>query len=349
MTPRRCLLAALALLAASVCLPNAPALQAQTTSFSPVGLPSSRSPSPVFNRYASLPPFTAQQPRKGEWILVPTVEIAQCMTSYEDAGTGEIRAALDYETIAVELPISYGLTDGVSLEVDIQVQYLWGGFLDGVIEGYHDLFGFPNAGREHIERGQVTVDVNTENGYLLRLSEAALLVSDPVLGAAFALARGPKLDLTARAMAALPLGLGRGLSGADMPQLGAGLYADWRAARRVSAHLAAGGVLPLESLDGTGPQPYPMAHLRASALVELGSRAFLFIDLNLKTSPIRGDLLDGDRDLFHEPNADLLIGLVFSSPALRASGRFASFSVQEDPFSHNASDIRFLGTGAFRF
>jgi len=264
-------------------------------------------------------------------------------------GTDVMKANLDYETISLEAPISYGLTDGVSLELDLQIQYIWGGFLDGIIDGFHGLFGFPNNSRKDIEFGNVTIDVDTKNGYSLKLSEPALLVSDPVFGAAFRMVRVPRFDVTGRVIGTLPLGLGRGLAGTSLPQLGAGVYIDWRPVSRISAHALLAGVLPLESIGWTEARPFPMAHARLSALVELSRRVFLFVDFNFKSSPIRGTVYDGDVDFFHQPNADLLVGFVVSGRKARSDGRFGAFSVQEDPFSHNSSDIRFIGTGAFRY
>ncbi len=326
--------------------------RAQEAAFYPLGLPSSRSLSPVFNRYASLPPFTARQPARGELFLVPTLELSQVMLAswkVQPDGSEILESDLDFEALSLELPVSWGLTDGISLELDLQVQYIWGGFLDGIIEGFHGLFGFPNGGREEVPAGQVVVDVDTRNGYSLKLEGPALLVSDPVLGAAFRLVRTPFLGLTGRAMAAVPLGLGKGLAGNGLPQLGAGVYADLRPAGGLSIHAMAGGVLPLESFGWTGPRPYPLFQARASVLARLGRVALLFVDLNFRTSPTRGYILDGGKDLFGQPNADLLVGLVFSGPAARREGRFGSFSVQEDPITHNASDIRFLASGAFRW
>ena len=333
-------------------LPSQGQTSLSPASFAPIGLPSSRSPSPVFNRYAALPPFTAQQPRRGEWILVPTLEIGQLMTSLlitSETEPPEFRSLLDYETISLELPVSYGLGDAVSLEADVQIQYVWGGFLDGPIEWFHELFGFPNAGRQETQDGQVVVDVDTKNGYALRLDRAALLISDPVVGIAVRIVRRTSLDLTGRFIGAVPLGLGGGVAGADLPQLGAGIYADWRPSRRVSAHLLLGGVLPLESLIWTGDRPYPVAQVRASVFLETARGIYLFLDGNFKSSPSRGFVTEDGRDFFGQPNADILIGIAISGRRSRERGGFGAFSVQEDPFSHNASDVRFIGAGAFRF
>lgn len=318
--------------------------------FSALALPSSRSPSPVFNRYASLPPFTARLPRKGETVLAPSFEIAQAMLAalyLQEDGSDLPVANLDFETFGLELPISYGLSDRIAFELDAQAQYLWGGFLDEIIEGFHGLFGFPNGGREFFDPYDVAVFVETDNGYDLLADKAMFLVSDPYFGAAFGLIDSPALGLSFRLGGTVPLGLGRGFAGTELPQILAGAYADWRPSRRLSVYAMAGGILPLESFGWTNIRPAPMAQGRISSFIELNKSLFLFVDFNLKTSPISGNIYANGLDFFALPNADLLIGFAFASPGAKAAGKFSSFTVQEDPISHNSTDIRFIGSGVF--
>ncbi|MFA6507762.1 MAG: DUF3187 family protein, partial [Treponemataceae bacterium] len=234
--------------------------QTPITSFQPIGLPSSRSSSPVFNRYASLPPFTAAQPEKGEWFCIPTLEFSQGMTAayIYDANGFEIPATiLDYETLSLELPVSYGLTDMISLEMDLQFQYLWGGKLDALVEAFHGLFGFLNGGREIFNRDRLEITIPTLSGFDLRAASPALLVSDPLLGVALRLVKTDQTALTGRIFTALPLGLGAGLYGAELPQLGSGLYFCWTPHPRFGINASVGGILPLESFGWTASHPFP--------------------------------------------------------------------------------------------
>lgn len=323
---------------------------APAEAFSPIGLPSSRSPLPVFNRFMSLPPFTARVPGRGEWFIAPTAEIAQTMIGYWDGaagGSAEPKAAADFESLSLELPAAYGISGRTSIVLDVQALYLWGGLLDGTIEGFHGLFGFLNGGREYFDRNQVEIDIPTRNGFRLGADRPVLLISDPVLGAAFRLRESRRLTATGRLFAALPLGLGKGLAGSDLPQLGAGAYADWRAGPRFTATGSAGAVLPFESFGWSGTNPHPTAQARLSALIEIMGGLFLFADFNLRTSPIRAYVVDGDRDFFALPNLDLLVGFLFSGGKDRADGTYASFAVREDSFGNNASDIGFMAAAAF--
>lgn len=319
--------------------------------FAPIGLPSSRSHSPVFNRFASLPPFTAELPGRGEWFLLPTASIKQAMIAslyIQEDGGGIPLTNLDFETVGLELSAAWGLSDRISLEFNAEVHYLWGGLFDGLIAGFHEAFGFPNAGRELFDAGDVSIYVKTRNGYTLYADEAMLLVSDPAFGAAFRLIARRDFSLTARAAGTVPLSLGKGFSGSELPQALAGFYLDWRPARRSSLHASAGGILPFESFGLTGTNPRPLLQSRISGFFDIGNGFLFFADFNLKTSPIDGEIYEGNVNFFGLPSADLLIGVAFAGPRERREGRYFGFAIQEDPISHNSTDVGFIWAGAFR-
>lgn len=76
-------------------------------------------------------------------------------SNYVDEGTATEQIVLDGETTRLTLGGRYGLTQ--SLEVGIEIPYVYhgGGFLDGFIVNYHDLFGFPQGGRDQAPRNRL--------------------------------------------------------------------------------------------------------------------------------------------------------------------------------------------------
>ncbi len=76
-------------------------------------------------------------------------------SNYVDADLGGEQVVLDGETTRLTLGGRYGLTR--SLEVGIEIPYVYhgGGFLDGFIINYHDLFGFPQGGRDQAPRDRL--------------------------------------------------------------------------------------------------------------------------------------------------------------------------------------------------
>lgn len=103
------------------------------------------------------------------WALSPQVE--QYLTSLESSGRRRLGAAelqaiqdlpgenylLDVESAAFDLTFHYKFsTHWTGYFIASAVSYQ-GGFLDGVIEGFHDTFGFSSFGRPAISRNAVNV------------------------------------------------------------------------------------------------------------------------------------------------------------------------------------------------
>lgn len=59
---------------------------------------------------------------------------------------------LDMETVSANPRISVKISDRVRMEAEIPVIYQSGGILDGVIEGFHDIFGIDQHSRDKWER-----------------------------------------------------------------------------------------------------------------------------------------------------------------------------------------------------
>lgn|GEM_PF-498847 len=70
-------------------------------------------------------------------------------------GTQENLVDFDMELLEVGLGLDYGVTSRLQLGVHAPFRHYYGGFLDGFIESFHDVFGFPNAGREKTGRNLV--------------------------------------------------------------------------------------------------------------------------------------------------------------------------------------------------
>ncbi len=61
---------------------------------------------------------------------------------------------IDAETLEGDLSLSYGLSDTFEFEVGYEMRSHFGGILDGVIEGFHDLIGAGQQGRDRWPRNQ---------------------------------------------------------------------------------------------------------------------------------------------------------------------------------------------------
>ncbi len=55
----------------------------------------------------------------------------------------------DFEMASIGLDFQYGLIDGLTLELYYRYFFIYGGFLDGAIEVFHEFFNLPSARRDH--------------------------------------------------------------------------------------------------------------------------------------------------------------------------------------------------------
>jgi rhodanese-related sulfurtransferase len=82
---------------------------------------------------------------------------------------------VDYEALHSNISIAYGLTGGIQVELGFLQKSRFGGVMDGFIEGFHDLFGLDQGGREDFERNDFGVNI-VENG------TSAVQLSDDDIG-----------------------------------------------------------------------------------------------------------------------------------------------------------------------
>jgi len=73
-------------------------------------------------------------------------------------GEGEYQIDAEIHELAVRS--YFGLGGGLEASIEIPVRYVSGGFLDIVIENFHDLLGIGNANREKAPRDQFSFEIN---------------------------------------------------------------------------------------------------------------------------------------------------------------------------------------------
>jgi thiol-disulfide isomerase/thioredoxin len=71
---------------------------------------------------------------------------------------GEYR--FDYEMLQTTLSFDYGITDTLQIGVGTEVRSRFGGSMDGFIQGFHDLFGIEQNGRDLVPKGDFTFQID---------------------------------------------------------------------------------------------------------------------------------------------------------------------------------------------
>ena len=74
------------------------------------------------------------------------------------------RFTLDFETLQTSVALAYGVTDQFELELELQNRSRFGGALDGLSQGFHDLFGIDQNGRDEVDRGRFVFHLDPGDG-----------------------------------------------------------------------------------------------------------------------------------------------------------------------------------------
>jgi thiol-disulfide isomerase/thioredoxin len=64
---------------------------------------------------------------------------------------------LDYESVDADLSFAYGVSDTVQLEIGYEQRWRFGGIMDGFVQGFHDVFGLDQSGRDLVPRSQFRI------------------------------------------------------------------------------------------------------------------------------------------------------------------------------------------------
>jgi hypothetical protein len=104
---------------------------------------------------------------------------------------------IDEEIARFDLQGRYGLTDNTDLWLFLPIQNHTGGFLDPLIESFHNL-GFEQAGRDQVMKNQLNIAV-AHNGKVIFYSNERILgkTHDPVLGITHRLLQTPAWTVSA--------------------------------------------------------------------------------------------------------------------------------------------------------
>ncbi|MFH1830659.1 MAG: DUF3187 family protein [Pseudomonadota bacterium] len=104
-----------------------------------------RNQNPVYLQTLSLMPRRAESLPEG--VLETRVDSAYS-SIFEQGRNARADLNLDMEFWRLAVLADYGLDNGLQVGVEVPFVHFSGGFLDGFIQAFHGVFGFPNAGRD---------------------------------------------------------------------------------------------------------------------------------------------------------------------------------------------------------
>lgn len=168
--------------------------------------------------------------------------------NFASQNRGEDEAGYDGESYLTSLTLSRGLGQARRFEAGLVIPYIRhsGGQLDGFIDEFHDLFGFPDSGRSEVARGLLDYHVRVDGTTYADIQNTQGHLGDVSAWLGYQIFRDAETSLALRTMVKVPTGRVSSLSGSGGTDVA--LWAEYASARLLRAlqlevSLMAGAVL----------------------------------------------------------------------------------------------------------
>ncbi|MCP3908263.1 MAG: DUF3187 family protein [Oceanicoccus sp.] len=130
---------------------------------------------------------------------------------------------IDGETHRANIQFRYGLNDAIELGIDLPYLSHDSGSLDSLIEDWHDLFGFPDAGRPEFPRDQLQFTYVRDGQVLSRVASSNDGIGDVSLSMGYQLSQTETRQWALRTAVKLPTGDADDLHGSESTDVSLGL------------------------------------------------------------------------------------------------------------------------------
>lgn len=302
-----------------------------------------RGPLPVINPFPLLTPVLQPVPERaatlpaGRWALEVGTDYASL---FSGAGAGRDAYFTDLEVLRGHLRVRGGIAEGWELWAELPYVYLWEGFLDGVINAYHEAFGFPTGGRDQAGKNEYRFQ-------LIRGGQSVVLsrpgdggVGDLSLGVKHRFWAADNVVLAAQLLGKFPTGSSKRLAGSGRADFAAVLLGQF-ALGPAYLHVQGGVVFPGDFRGASGLDLRPYGVMTSAVEYPWKDRCALLLQLQAQSSPFPSfgfSDLDGIA-------LQLVMGIRWDlSP--RSEVRFA---IAEDLTHRFTPDVTFHLSWAYRF
>ena len=299
--------------------------------------------SPHYLIFFNLPGLPARPPTGGRYALGLSSYLSQeFLASYEWQGDDAVIVRhSDFENLSLEAYARWYPSTRFQLGATMRLIGYWGGVLDWPVDTFHELFGFPPAGREAFPINDVQVDYTSNEGYHFYLDKPQASLGDLDLWAAATV-----VDTIAFAAAIfgglkIPTGSFDALSGSGGVDLAMAALFDLRIHRRFSAYLNVGLTLALYEPHAAPDTRTAFAQAIVALEYALTDELSFLIQGNLKSPSMHADILMVNNlgqvgDQLGFPQTNILFGI------RRRSGAFLIQAyMEEDALTNNGVDFSF--------
>ena len=245
---------------------------------------------------------------------------------------------IDYEGSIFEPTVSFNLLAGLEIGLTTRFHTYYGGLWDSVIEGFHDLFGFPNGGREYYPLNDLYINLHTSSGIDLSLTEPVAALGDTDFYIRWSFLSLNFMDMALFSAIKFPTGSPQTISGSGFPDLGFSLLVDFHIFKWLSVYIQNGIIIPGQLFINGSASPEPMYSALASIEFIVSPHLSIISQLRFNTSPIlKGSVIPENISYsvkLHQPMTNILAGVV-----LQFSGYRFQFDFEEDAFTNNGADL----------
>ncbi|MBU0504701.1 DUF3187 family protein [bacterium] len=119
-----------------------------------------RSQNPLYLQFLAMPIESPQTLKKGQKEAIAHTAFSNI---FEYSPLTNTLLNIDMEVWRTAFNFKYGITDEIDVMVEMPFITNSGGFLDGFVQWYHNLFGLPNGGRELVSNNDYHYEI-TQNG-----------------------------------------------------------------------------------------------------------------------------------------------------------------------------------------
>ncbi|MDC7218383.1 MAG: DUF3187 family protein [Spirochaetales bacterium] len=287
----------------------------------------------------SFPGFSPRSGEEGDRYLSTAYTTLNEFVAYD-----EETAAIDYESSILDFSYKQRPADKLILGVDGRIISYYGGWADSVIESFHSLFGFPNAGRQYFDRDDVFADVDNRYGTDLTLDNSVIALGDTDLYGVWTFYEDRVLYLALAGALKLPTGNLNDCSGSGWADGGLQFLGEWDFSPKWALHFQQGFVIPGDWLgdiffDVDSYSQYPVSQTFLALQYSPRSDWSFLSQFRINTSPISSDrsryfTTIGEVNLFTLPQTAFQMGVK------KAYGPWTlQFYFEEDPLTYEGADI----------
>lgn len=188
---------------------------------------------------------------------------------------------VDDEHQTTEMGVRWGIRPDLDVGFRLPVQWRGGGFMDEIIDDFHDFFGLPDNDRPAFSRDAYQVQLRTEDGTLADWSDRGVGLGNVELEAHWAfLRRRHEADWSAALVGRVGLPTGTGPSETGSVDLGLQVVVAKQIAHRLDAYAGLGATFFSETEDdGLEYEPFRL-HGFLSGEWRVGSRWSLYAEIS---------------------------------------------------------------------